>query len=227
MSAPQSEYTPVEALPELGAADLHPDLDLPLRRDLIHPDRQSWSPRQLREITNLVASELTAPLLDVLRIDEQQRWWAKIGLTAGLPLFVDTESALVARDLSMGSSSTNTVGAVAGVLRITDQYGPGTLERTLKVAEDAWGRTKDTWDGMLLGGIGMFLGRHGDHVDDQVLAEKIGKKGPAFRWRANITTLASAGGTQHSGTGSRVSTCYQLILTEWNKGRRAENRIAV
>ncbi|MFM9368384.1 DUF6551 family protein [Streptomyces sp. Da 82-17] len=150
----------------------------------------------------------------------------KIGLTAGLPLFVDTESALVARNLSMGSSGTNTVGAVAGVLRITDLFGPEILERTLKVAEDAWGRTKDTWDGMLLGGIGMFLGRHGDHVNDRALAEKIGKKDPAFRWRANITALASAGGTQHSGTGSRVSTCYQLIVTEWNKGRQAKNKIA-
>ncbi|MFD3681022.1 DUF6551 family protein [Streptomyces sp. NPDC058613] len=151
----------------------------------------------------------------------------KIGLTAGLPLFVDTESALHKRNLSMGSTGTNVVGAVAGVLRITELYGPETLERTLKIAEDAWGRTKETWDGMLLGGIGMFLGRHGDDVDDKVLAERIGKKDPAFRWRANITALASAGGTRHSGTGSRVSTCYTLLVTEWNKGRRVEKRIDV
>ncbi|MEW1864312.1 DUF6551 family protein [Streptomyces sp. NPDC088194] len=149
----------------------------------------------------------------------------KIGLTAGLPLFVDTESALRKRNLAMGSTGTNMVGAVAGVLRITDLYGPETLERTLKVAEDAWGRTKETWDGMLLGGIGMFLGRHGSEVDDKDLAHRIGKKDPAFRWRANITALASAGGTQHSGTGSRVSTCYALIVTEWDKGRRKDKRI--
>ncbi|MDX3182518.1 DUF6551 family protein [Streptomyces sp. NPDC052071] len=151
----------------------------------------------------------------------------KIGLTAGLPLFVDTESALRRRNLTMGSTGTNTVGAVAGVLRITDLYGPETLERTLRVAEDAWGRTKETWDGMLLGGVGMFLGRHGGEVEDGPLAAKIGKKDPAFRWRANITALASAGGTRHSGTGSRISTCYTLIVTEWNKGKRAENRIDV
>ncbi|MEU6877966.1 DUF6551 family protein [Streptomyces sp. NPDC046712] len=149
----------------------------------------------------------------------------KIGLTAGIPLFVDTESALRKRNLAMGSTGTNMVGAVAGVLRITDLYGPETLERTLKVAEDAWGRTKETWDGMLLGGIGMFLGKHGDDIDDRVLSEKIGRKDPAFRWRANITALASAGGTRHSGTGSRISTCYTLIVTEWDKGRRKENRI--
>lgn len=150
----------------------------------------------------------------------------KIGLTAGLPLFVDTDSALRRRNLSMGSTGTNVVGAVAGVLRITDLYGPETLERTLAVAEGAWGRTKETWDGMLLGGIGMFLGRHGDEVDDKVLAERLGKKDPAFRWRANVTAVASAGGSRHSGTGSRVSTCYQLIVTEWDRGRRKGNRIA-
>ena len=151
----------------------------------------------------------------------------KIGLTAGLPLFVDTNNALARRNLAMGSTGTNTVGAVSGVLRITDQHGPEILERTLKVAEDAWGRTKETWDGMLLGGIGMLLGRHGDQIDDKLLAAKIGKKDPAFRWRANITALASAGGTRHSGTGSRVSTCYQLLVGEWNKGRREENKIII
>ncbi|WP_371787431.1 DUF6551 family protein [Streptomyces albidoflavus] len=149
----------------------------------------------------------------------------KIGLTAGLPLFVDTESALLRRNLSMGSTGVNQVGAVAGVLRITDLYGPETLERTLAVAEGAWGRTKETWDGMLLGGLGMFLGKHGDDVNDKNLAERVGKK-PAFRWRADITTLASAGGTQHSGTGSRISTCYQRIVAEWDKGRPQKNRIA-
>ncbi|MFE6595182.1 DUF6551 family protein [Streptomyces sp. NPDC057781] len=194
-----------------------------------------WHASKLRGITKLVAEvhhdldQQEEAVLFLIKNRESSKPTPldeyKIGLTAGLPLFVDTETALLKRNLSMGSTGTNTVGAVAGVLRITDLYGPEILERTLKVAEDAWGRTKETWDGMLLGGIGMFLGRHGDHVDDKALAEKIGKKDPAFRWRANITALASAGGTRHSGTGSRVSTCYQLIITEWNKGRRTENRI--
>lgn len=150
----------------------------------------------------------------------------KIGLTAGLPLFVDTDKALKKRGLEMGSTSVNTVGAVAGVLRITEQYGPEILERTLAVAENAWGRTKETWDGMLLGGIGMFLGRHSDEVTDKALAEKIGKKAPAFQWRARITAVASDGGVHHSGTGSRVSVCYTMIVTEWNKGK-TKNRIPV
>ncbi|WP_234336820.1 DUF6551 family protein [Streptomyces xylophagus] len=149
----------------------------------------------------------------------------RIGLTAELPLFAATESALKRRGLSMGSASPNTVGAVAGVLRITDEYGPEILERTLAVAEEAWGRTKETWDGMLLGGIGTFLGRHGDDVVDAQLAEKLGKKGTAFVWRTRVSNLTTDGGLHHSGTGSRVSMCYQLIVTEWNKNKK-KNRIA-
>src|SRR4051812_32748181 len=53
----------------------------------------------------------------------------KVGLTAGLPLFVDTEKVLQAHQLDIGSTSANGVGAVAGVLRIVDTYGPEILDR--------------------------------------------------------------------------------------------------
>lgn len=148
----------------------------------------------------------------------------KVGLIAGLPLFVDTEEVLQRHGLEMGSTSTNAIGAVAGVLRITETYGPEILDRTLAVAEDAWGRTASAWDGMLLGGIGMLLGKHEMVDDDRELAMKIAKKGPAERWIGLVQSIASGGGLHHTGTGSRVSTCYQLLLREWNKGKR-KNRI--
>lgn len=147
-----------------------------------------------------------------------------IGLTAGLPLFVDTDKVLKAHGLTMGSTSTNAVGAVNGVLRITDTFGAEILDRTLQVAEDAWGRTQTTWDGMLLGGIGQFLGRHGDVVNAAELATKIAKSGPAQAWIGKVHSLTTAGGMHHSGTGSRVSTCYGLVLATWNKGR-SKNKI--
>lgn len=150
----------------------------------------------------------------------------KVGLTAGIPLFVDTEKVLGRHQLEMGSTSTNSIGAVAGVLRITETYGPEVLDRTLTVAEEAWGRTGSTWDGMLLGGIGMLLGKHELVNDDVELARKIAKKGHAERWIGLVQSIASGGGLHHTGTGSRVSTCYQLLLREWNKGRR-KNRIPV
>lgn len=147
----------------------------------------------------------------------------KIGLTGGIPLFVDTEAVLEEKGLSVGATSTNAVGAVNGILRITEQYGPDVLKRTLDVAEEAWGRTAETWDGMLLGGLGMFLGKHGVQVDSNTeLAKRLGKKGPAWQWKGNVHALSTHGGTTHSGTGGRVSVCYGEIIKVWNKSRRSE-----
>ncbi|MFE5567799.1 DUF6551 family protein [Amycolatopsis japonica] len=151
----------------------------------------------------------------------------RIGLTAKLPLFVDTETVLVAHRLQIGSTSTNSVGAVAGVLRITEKYGPEVFDRTLTVAEEAWGRNDKTWDGMLLSGIGQFLGRHGKEVDDQVLARKITLHGNSYKWIGDVIALSTAGGTQQSGTGGRTAQCYALVVNAWNKGRRGANRINI
>lgn len=149
----------------------------------------------------------------------------KVGLTAGLPLFVDTDEVLKRHDLEMGSTSTNSVGAVAGVLRITEQYGPEILDRTLTLAEMAWQRTPQTWDGVLLGGLGMFLGRHGQVVENESLSIKMAKAGPAQAWIGKVHTLASSGGLHNTGTGSRVTTCYGLLVQTWNRGKRT-NKLA-
>lgn len=150
----------------------------------------------------------------------------KVGLTAKLPLFVDTDAVMVHHGLMMGNSSANQVGAVAGVLRITERYGPDVLDRTLVVAEEAWGRTTETWDGMLLGGIGMFLGKHGAAITNNTdLAKKIATGGPAYRWRSAVSAASSSGGLGQSGTGGRITACYKLILDHWNKGRRPANKI--
>ncbi|WP_405520059.1 DUF6551 family protein [Streptomyces canus] len=148
-----------------------------------------------------------------------------VGLTGGVPLFVDTQRILEKHGLTLGSTSTNGVGAVSGVLQITDRYGSSVFDRTLTVAEGAWGRSAETWDGMLLGGIGMFLGRFGDLVDDKELAKKILDMGTAAKWRSEILSQSSRGGFNHSGTGSRVSTAFRSVVNAWNKGRRASNRI--
>ncbi|MFC0433103.1 cysteine dioxygenase family protein [Kutzneria buriramensis] len=68
--------------------DVHPDLDLPLLRDLIQPERPLWTPSQLRDLTRTVATELTTPLLQVLQFDQQQRWWARLALTGGVELWL-------------------------------------------------------------------------------------------------------------------------------------------
>ncbi|MBW5480689.1 DUF6551 family protein [Streptomyces bambusae] len=148
-----------------------------------------------------------------------------VGLTGGVPLFVDTDRILKKHNLTLGSSSTNGVGAVSGVLQIMDRHGAQVFDRTLTVAEEAWGRSAESWDGMLLGGLGTFIGRHGDLVDDKELARKIMDLGTAAKWRSEILSQSSRGGFNNSGTGSRVTTAYRLVVNAWNKGRRAENRI--
>ncbi|GAA0600382.1 cysteine dioxygenase family protein [Kutzneria viridogrisea] len=68
--------------------DVHPELDQPLLRDLIFPERPLWTPRQLRDLTRTVASELTTSLLGVLDYTEPQRWWARLALTGGVELWL-------------------------------------------------------------------------------------------------------------------------------------------
>ncbi|GAA4059524.1 ParB/RepB/Spo0J family partition protein [Actinomadura miaoliensis] len=149
----------------------------------------------------------------------------RVGLTAGDALCVSVDRVLKSHSLGLGSSSTNSVGAVSAVLRITRQYGAAILDRTLTVVEAAWGRDKESWDGVILGGVAMFLSRHGDGIDDAELAKKMLKRGLAARWRSEALTRASNGGYNNSGTGSRESQCYQMVVESWNKGRTAANRV--
>ncbi|MBP2705974.1 ParB-like nuclease domain-containing protein [Microbispora sp. RL4-1S] len=149
----------------------------------------------------------------------------KVGLTAGDALCVNVDRVLNSHELKLGSSSTNSVGAVSAVLRITKQYGPEVLDRTLQVVQAAWGRNKESWDGVILGGVAMFLSRHGSGIDDEDLAKRLLKRGMAARWRSEALTRASNGGYNNSGTGSRESQCYQMVVEAWNKGRSANNRI--
>jgi predicted metal-dependent enzyme (double-stranded beta helix superfamily) len=68
------------------AIDLHPDL--PALPGLVHPQRTSWKPRELRDLTSTVTAELTAPLLAMLRFTEPQRWWTRLALTDGVELWL-------------------------------------------------------------------------------------------------------------------------------------------
>lgn len=67
--------------------EIHPEFDLPLIHNVLYPGRTLWSAHQLRELTTTVA-ELTAPLLNVLRFAEGQRWWARLALTGGVELWL-------------------------------------------------------------------------------------------------------------------------------------------
>lgn len=86
--APVSQYTPAEPLPVLGTADLHPAFDIPLIHDAIRPDIPQWTPAELRALTRLVGSRMAGTLLGIVEFPEQRRWWARLGLTAGVELWL-------------------------------------------------------------------------------------------------------------------------------------------
>lgn len=154
----------------------------------------------------------------------------RIGLTAGLPLFVDTEEILVSHNLKIGSTSSNQIGAVQGILAITDKYGPEILDDVLTVAEAAYGRSAETWDGMIIGGLGEAIGRHRNILSNETaldeLARKLAKRSSAARLIGDARSSATGYGSKADGTGSRKMAAYRLIIDAWNKARRV-NRIDV
>jgi predicted metal-dependent enzyme (double-stranded beta helix superfamily) len=85
-----SQYTPDRTVPEVGTAEVHPALDTPLASAALHPDRLLWNARQLRDLTDLVGEQWANSLRDIVEIDEEQRWWARLGLTAGVELWLLT-----------------------------------------------------------------------------------------------------------------------------------------
>lgn len=66
--------------------DLHPGL--PSLPGLIHPERELWKPRELRELTSALAADHQGPLLDILRFTEPERWWTRLALTDGVELWL-------------------------------------------------------------------------------------------------------------------------------------------
>lgn len=75
-------------LPALGTSDLYHALDIPLIREAIRPDHEQWTPRELRALTELVSSRAAGTLSDIVEIHEEQRWWLRLGLTAGVELWL-------------------------------------------------------------------------------------------------------------------------------------------
>ncbi len=68
--------------------ETHPQLTDPLLLELLHPSRLLWTPRELADLTQTVATELTAGLRALLRFDEDRRWWARLALTDGVELWL-------------------------------------------------------------------------------------------------------------------------------------------
>ncbi len=70
------------------AKDIHPGVDVPLLHRAVREDRTLWSPAELHDLTDVVASELAPRLNDIVRFEAGQRWWARLALTIGVELWL-------------------------------------------------------------------------------------------------------------------------------------------
>jgi hypothetical protein len=168
-------------------------------------------------------------VLFMLSNNESQRVSAidlfNVGLTAGADLQVDVQNVLDKHDLKVGiAPSTNVVAAVRCLEDVTRRHGADVLHRALSVAEEAWGRDARSWEGTLLGGLGEFLGKHGEDVDDKTLVAKIQRHGNQNKWLMTSTGMMLT----PDGGGAAVSKrhgCYRALKAEWNKNRPAAKRL--
>ncbi|GHD70944.1 hypothetical protein GCM10010317_078970 [Streptomyces mirabilis] len=147
----------------------------------------------------------------------------RIGLLAGHPLFQDTNDVLEKHQLKVGSSSASGVRGIKGILSIVMDHGPETLDQSLTIAEDAWGRTPDTWYAVTIGGIATVISKHPD-LNRVELADKLKRQGDPTAFKAKIQTIATNNNTRADGTKGRLKAAHLAVASAWNAHRRV-NRI--
>ncbi|MCX2185645.1 DUF6551 family protein [Streptomyces sp. SKN60] len=142
----------------------------------------------------------------------------KNGVAAGHSPYVEAEAVLKKHNLTAGSSSANQFGAITKAHALVKQFGPDVLDRALTVAENAWGRSRFTWEGVIIHGLGLIIGRHPELIDDKRMAQRLASTSTAEGMKGRITTAATGGGTRHDGTGGRATAAYWVMVTVWDTG---------
>lgn len=149
----------------------------------------------------------------------------RIGVLAGHPLFQDTNTVLEKHQLKVGSSSVNGVRGIKGILSIVMEQGPEILDLALTIAEDAWGRTPDTWHAVTIGGIATVMSKHPE-LKPKEMAQKLKRQGDPTAFKAKIQTIATNNNTRADGTKGRVKAAHLAVAGAWN-AHRSVNRIPV
>ncbi|GLY54727.1 cysteine dioxygenase family protein [Lentzea sp. NBRC 102530] len=119
--------------------DLHPALDSRLLRDVIHPSRDLWTPRELRDLTSFVASELTTGLLQILDYSTERRWWARLGLTEGVELWLLSWLPGQSTEPHDHGGSAGSFTVLKGAVREDYRYPAGPIRSAVRATGDALG----------------------------------------------------------------------------------------
>lgn len=149
----------------------------------------------------------------------------RIGVVAGHPLFQDTNTVLERHQLKVGSGSANGVRGIKGILSVVMDHGPEILDQSLTIAEEAWGRSPDTWHAVTIGGIATVMSKHPE-LKPTELAVKLKRQGDPTAFKAKIQTIATNNNTRADGTKGRLKAAHLAVASAWNANRRV-NRIPV
>ncbi len=138
------------------------------------------------------------------------------GVKAGDPECVAVNEIVERNGLRVGAQSRDgTVAAVAALRAIYARGGEPALDRALKIAIGAWGRTADATDGKVLSGLGRLTATYNGDLDDRALVKKLAKYpgGPT-------ALLGAARGLRAMRPGSVSAHVATIALDSYNHGRR-------
>lgn len=166
-----------------------------------------------------------------------------VGKNAGLEPYVETWDVFQAHGLSVekdnGVEVGNLVTSVVNPLAVVDRWGKDALGMALDVAEAAWGtpsRTRFTWNGTLIGGLGMLYGEHGSLVNTKLLIEQLrnaqlkggGNPLDPQVWMKLINTRATSDSGYTSGSNmSRLTASYLAMREAYNYKLPKKQRLVV
>lgn len=125
-----SQYTPTDEIPPPGEVELHPHFRNTPLQQAARPSSPAWTPRELRDLTRYLATELAAPLLDVVEVDEQQRWWTRLALTSGVEVWLLTWAPGQGTEPHDHGGAAGSFAVLFGALREDHRYPPGPSRST-------------------------------------------------------------------------------------------------
>lgn len=148
----------------------------------------------------------------------------RVSLESGDPIALSVQRQLDAHGLKMAkSASTNLVGAVVPCIATVrmDKDENDLLEVVLTVMEDAWGRSKTTWDGLFIRAIAEVINRNLDDVDLDRLTHVLAGKA-IERWKQELFKAADSS----FGSESRAFALGKVIVKAYNLRLRSTTRIS-
>ena len=106
----------------------------------------------------------------------------------------------------------------AGLRAVNATAGPENLRRTMRVVANAFGHDAPHPDGSVILGIGMFLERYHERIDEGWLTEKLAHCG----WRRLV---GRAFDIRKKEGGSTALAMFNAVLQSYNAGRRPKDKL--